>query len=88
MNDLDKILETYEDLGLELGFTSTCGNDTGVIEMIQLIDNRGPDWEVVFEITDEHCNVIEFNYNCECQEQSNETLPTFEEALELAAGWC
>ena len=88
MNDLDRILKNKTDLGLKVGFTSTCGNDTGVIEMIQLIEERSPSWEIVFEITDEHCNIIEFNYDCECQEQSNETFDTFEEAYEVSKGWC
>jgi len=88
LNNLPKILENIEDLGLTIGWTSNCGNDEGVIEMIKLIDARSPDWEVVFEVTSEMCNVIEFAYDQECQEQSNETVPTFEEALELASGWC
>lgn len=87
MNNLDKILREYKDLGLKLSWTSCCGNDDGIIEMIQLVDNRGPNREIVFEITEEQCNVMEFNYDCAMVKQSDKILPTFEEALELASQW-
>ena len=86
MNDLQKILNESKDLGLVN--TSECVTEDGVLESVQLIDNRGPDWKVIFEITPEKCNVIELNYDRACIEQSNETYPTFEEALSVASEWC
>ena len=82
MNDLQKILKEAEDLGLEVEWQSDDG------KTIQLIDKRSYDWLVVFEITAENCNVVEYNYDNAQPEQSNETVPTFEEALSMAGEWC
>ena len=87
MNDLQKILKNYKDLGLELGFKSN--GDTKKLKLIQLIEVRSVNsWEIVYEITENSCNVLEFNYENECPEQSNKTVDTFEEALEIASQWC
>ena len=91
MNNLKEILKKVDDLGFTLGFTAT--DDNKNLTAVQLIDIRSPYREVVFLITQDNCEVIEFDYDCnyDCESQSEETaeiVDTFDEALNLAAGWC
>ena len=76
MNDLLKIASEAKELGLEYGGVKLVYGDY----VLTLIDKRGPDWEVHFYINETGCNVVESNYECACEEQSNKTVPTFEEA--------
>jgi len=86
MNNLEKILREYNDLGLDAGFTAK--NENGELIMLQLIDTRSPSWEVVFEIEADQVRVLEFNSDCYEPEQSNHVVKTFEEALKMAGEWC
>lgn len=84
MNNLLEISSKAKELGLEYGGVKLIDGDY----VLTLIDKRGPNWEIYFYINKTECNVIEFNFDCASVEQSNEFLPTFEEALKMASEWC
>ena len=85
MNNLQKILETYTEFGLKLDHKEY---DGGELTKLFLVDNLGAGWYMVFEIIEDLCTVTEYNYDCQCVKEAEETVSTFDEALDIASEWC
>jgi hypothetical protein len=86
MNNLKQIAKDIEDGKYNnLVIMDNPNNET---DYIQLNENRGYDWDIYYTITEDNVNVIEMNYDCACQKQSDENVPTLEDALNMASQWC
>ena len=88
INNLNNILKTHEDIGLELLELGFEDNNVRKLNYIKLVDVRSYNWEIIFEVYEDKCIVIENNYDCALIERSNETTKTFDESLKMASEWC